>query len=162
MNSVCKIARESAGDTTKHKETKRDEMACLAGIYATHREKAGTIQRNITPLPHLSYLLVVYSLYEAGGPSRVEEGRRGWQRGRERCGGLAQRTLKPEWDADVVTVGVRWLIFSCFPLLFPFFFLLPLLLPSFFFFFFFYIKEKNSLSIFAPPSFRPFSSGSAV
>lgn len=143
---------------TKHKETKRDEMACLAGIYATHREKAGTIQRNITPL--LSYLLVVYSLYEAGGPSRVEKGRRGWQRGRERCGGLAQRTLKPEWDADVVTVGVRWLIFSCFPLLFPFF-SPSLSSPSFLFFFFFYIKE-NSLSIFASPSFWPFSSGSAV
>lgn len=144
---------------TKHKETKRDEMACLAGIYATHREKAGTIQRNITPL--LSYLLVVYSLYEAGGPSRVEEGRRGWQRGRERCGGLAQRTLKPEWDADVVTVGVRWLIFSLVFLFYFPFFSLSLLLPFSFFFFPFYIKE-NSLSIFASPSFWPFSSGSAA
>lgn len=36
-------------DATRHNETKRDEMACLAGIYATHREKAATIQRNITP-----------------------------------------------------------------------------------------------------------------
>ena len=129
-------------------------MACLAGIYATHREKAGTIQRNITlPPPLLSCWFVVSSLHEVAGPTRVEESKRGWQRGREQCGGLAQRTLKPEWDADVVTVGVRWLIFSCFPFLFPFFFLFLLSLSlSFLFFFFFFIKE-NSPSIFSSSSF---------